>query len=81
MIMTIGVLVVAAAAHFGDEVDAAQLGHALIDDDRARHSFCTEPVQRFFRRGEADGFGLRNLRDDFGENSVRFVWTSSTTRT
>ena len=27
-----------------------------------------EPLQRFFRGGEADGFGLRNLRDDLGEH-------------
>ena len=34
VIITIGVVAVAATAQFGDELDAAEFGHVLIDDDQ-----------------------------------------------
>ena len=58
---------VAVLAHLRDELDAAQLGHALIDDDQHGLVF-GRPLQRFHRGGEADRLGLGNLRNDLGED-------------
>jgi len=56
-----------ASAHFADEVEPAEFGHVLIDDDQRRVVGGT-PGQRVARRREADRFGLGNLGDDLREH-------------
>ncbi len=57
-----------ALPHGADEVDAAEFGHVLIDDDQHRRFVGRAPAQRVDRRGETDGFDFGNLGDDLREH-------------